>query len=167
VSRFSKPRPICEDDDTASFDSGEPSLDTYLRTRALANHLQGASRCFVTCRDGRVAGYYALASASVQRRDTPGKVRRNMPDPVPVILLSRLAVDQKDQGLGLGKHLLRDAIARCVQVADIIGVRAILVHALHDDARRFYTYFDFQPSPTDQLHLLLPIQDARALLDEG
>jgi hypothetical protein len=77
------------------------------------------------------------------------------------------AVDQKDQGLGLGKHLLRDAIARCVQVADIIGVRAMLVHALHDDARRFYTYFDFQPSPTDQLHLLLPIQDARSLPDEG
>jgi len=165
VSRFSKPRPIREDDDTADFDSGEPSLDAYLRTRALANHLQGASRCFVTCRDRRVAGYYALAAASVQRRDAPGKVRRNMPDPVPVILLSRLAVDQKDQGLGLGKHLLRDAIARCVQVADIIGVRAMLVHALHDDAPRFYAYFDFQHSPSDPLHLLLPIQDARALLE--
>jgi predicted N-acetyltransferase YhbS len=162
VSGFSKPRPIRGDDDIADFDSGEPSLDAYLRTRALSNHLQGASRCFVTCRDRRVAGYYALAAASVQRRDAPGKVRRNMPDPVPVILLSRLAVDEKYQGLGLGKHLLRDAIARCVQVADIIGVRAILVHALHD-ARRFYGYFDFQPSPTDRLHLLLPIQDARDL----
>jgi uncharacterized protein (DUF1778 family) len=75
-------------DDTADFDSGEPSLDAYSRTRALSNHLQGASRCFVTCRDRRVAGYYALAAASVQRRDAPGKVRRNMPDPVPVILLS-------------------------------------------------------------------------------
>jgi GNAT superfamily N-acetyltransferase len=75
-----------------------------------------------------------------------------------------LAVDQKDQGLGLGKHPLRDAIARCVQVADIIGVRAMLVHALHDDARRFYAYFDFRPSPTDPLHLLLPIQDASDLL---
>jgi GNAT superfamily N-acetyltransferase len=165
VSGFSKPRPIRGDDDTADFDSGEPNLDAYLRTRALSNHLQGASRCFVTCRDRRVAGYYALAAASVQRRDAPGKVRRNMPDPVPVILLSRLAVDEKHQGLGLGKHLLRDAIARCVQVADIVGVRAILVHALHDDARRFYTYFDFQPSPTDPLHLMLPIQDARALLE--
>ncbi len=88
-----------------------------------------------------------------------------MPDPVPVILLSRLAVDAKYQGLGLGKHLLRDAVARCVQVADIVRVRAILVHALHDDPRRFYTYFDFQPSPTDPLHLMVPIQDARALLE--
>lgn len=165
MSRFRKPRPIREDDDTADFDSGEPSLDAYLRTRALSDHLQGASRCYVTCRDRRVAGYYALAAASVQRRVAPGKVRRNMPDTVPVILLSRLAVDQKDQGLGLGKHLLRDAIARCVQVTDIIGVRALLVHALHDEEREFYAYFDFQPSPTDPLHLLLPIQDARALLD--
>jgi len=165
VSRYSRPRPIREDDDTATFDSGELSLDDYLRTRALANHPQGASRCFVTCRNGRVVGYYALASAGVQRSDAPGKVRRNMPDPVPVILLSRLAVDRKEQGLGLGKHLLRDAIARCVQVADIIGVRAMLVHALHDQARAFYTHFDFEPSPTDPLHLLLLVKDARALID--
>lgn len=164
MSGYHPPRPIREADDVAGFDSGEPSLDTYLRTRALTNHLQGASRCFVTCRNGRVVGYYALASAGVQRSDAPGRVRRNMPDPVPVILLSRLAVDRKHQGLGLGKHLLRDAIARCVEAADIVGVRAMLVHALHDDARAFYSHFDFEPSPTDPLHLLLLIQDARILL---
>lgn len=164
MSRYSRPRPIREDDDTATFYSGEPSLETYLRTRALSNHLQGASRCFVTCRNGRVVGYYALASAAIQHRDAPGKVRRNMLDPVPAILLSRLAVDRKEQGLGLGKHLLRDAIARCVQAADIIGVRAMLVHALYDDARTFYTHFDFELSPTDPLHLMLLIKDARALL---
>lgn len=162
---YSRPRPIREDDDTATFDSGEPSLDDYLRKRAHANHLQGASRCFVTCRHGRVVGYYALAAAGVQRRDAPGRVRRNMPDPVPVILLSRLAVDRKEQGHRLGKHLLRDAIARCVEAADIIGVRAMLVHALHDDARAFYTHFDAEPSPTDPLHLMLMIKDARALLN--
>jgi GNAT superfamily N-acetyltransferase len=162
---YSRPRPIREDDDTATFDSGEPSLDDYLRKRAYANHRQGASRCFVTCRRGQIVGYYALAATGVQRRDTPGKVRRNMPDPVPVILLSRLAVDRNEQGHGLGKHLLRDAIARCVEAADIIGVRAMLVHALHDDARAFYAHFDFEPSPTDALHLMLTIKDARALLN--
>ena len=164
MSGYTAPRPISEGDDVALFDSGEPSLDDYLRTRALANHVEGASRCFVTCRDGQVVGYYALAAASVERNAAPGRVRRNMPDPVPVILLSRLAIDRKDQGKGLGSQLLRDAIARCVRVADVIGVRAMLVHALHDQARAFYTHFDFEPSPTDPLHLLLLIKDARALV---
>lgn len=163
MSGYSLPRPIGENDDTNDFDSGEPSLDEYLRKRALANHVQGASRCFVTCRDGRVVGYYALTSASVQHRDVPGKVRRNMPDPVPVILLSRLAVHHEEQGSGLGKNLLRDAILRAVAASEIIGVRALLVHALHGDARAFYTHFDFEPSPTDPMHLLLPMKDARSI----
>lgn len=165
MSGYSAPRPISDGDDLARFDSGESSLGEYLRTRALANHIDGASRCFVTCRDGRVVGFYALASAGVEHRAVPGRVRRNMPDPVPVILLSRLAIDRKEQGKGLGSHLLRDAITRCVAVADVIGVRAILVHALHDQARTFYTHFDFTPSPTDPLHLLLLIKDARALIE--
>lgn len=88
-----------------------------------------------------------------------------MPDPVPVILLSRLAIDRKEQGKGLGKHLLRDAITRSVGAAEVIGVRALLVHALHEDARAFYMHFDFEPSPTDPLHLLLLIKDARALIN--
>jgi len=164
VSGYSSPRPISEGDDVATFDSGEPSLDDYLRTRALANHVEGASRCFVTCRDGRVVGFYALASAAVERGSAPGKVRKNMPNPIPVILVARLAIDRKEQGKGLGKHLLRDAIARCVQVADVIGVRAMLVHALHEEARAFYAHFEFEPSPTDPLHLLLLIKDARAIV---
>lgn len=164
MSGYSLPRPIAADDDTSGFGSGEPSLDEYLRKRALANHVQGASRCFVTCRASRVAGYYALASASVQHRDVAGKVRRNMPDPVPVILLSRLAVDRSEQGAGLGRNLLRDAILRSVAAAEIVGVRALLVHALNDTARAFYTHFDFDPSPTDPHHLLLLMRDARALV---
>ncbi len=152
---------MAEDDDTSRFDSGEPSLDEYLRKRALGNHVQGASRCFVTCGDGRVVGYYALASASVQHGGVTGKVRRNMPDPIPVILLSRLAVDRKEQGSGLGKNLLRDAILRSVDASEIIGVRTLLVHALNDTARAFYAHFDFEPSTTDPLHLLLLIKDAR------
>lgn len=164
MTRYCQPRPIHEDDDSSAFDSGEASLDEYLRDRAFPNHVQGASRCFVTCRDDRVVGYYALASASVQHRDLSGRYRRNMPDPVPVILLSRLAVDRKEQGSGLGKNLLRDAIARSVAAAELVGVRALLVHALHEQARAFYLRFDFEPSPTDPLHLLLLIKDARAAL---
>ncbi len=164
MTGYTSPRPIHEDDDTDGFDSGEPTLDDYLRKRALGNHVQGASRCFVTCRDRRVVGYYALASASIHHRDVTGKVRRNMPDPVPVILLSRLAVDRKEQGHGLGKHLLRNAILRSVEAAELIGIRALLVHALHDEARAFYGRFDFEPSPTDPLHVLLLIKDARALI---
>jgi predicted N-acetyltransferase YhbS len=162
VSGYSVPRPITETDDVAEFACGEPTLDVYLRTRALANHFGGAWRCFVTCLDGHVVGYYALASGAVSYSDCAGKFRRNMPDPIPVILLSRLAVDLKHQAGGLGASLLRDAIARAVQAAEQIGVRAILVHALHDEARDFYARYDFEPSPTDPLHLMLLIKDAKA-----
>jgi predicted N-acetyltransferase YhbS len=165
VSRYSAVRAITEDDDVTTFDSGEPTLDDYLRKRALANQIGGASRCFVTCREGRVVGYYALASSSVARATCPSKMRQNMPDPIPVILLGRLAVDRKDQNRGLGSQLLRDAITRCVAAGDSIGVRAILVHALHDEARSFYAHFEFEQSPTDELQLTLLMQDARALVD--
>ena len=161
MTGYSPPRPIRDTDDLANFHSGEPDLDAYLRKRALANHLEGASRC-LTCRAQRVVGFYALAAPAVERRSAPGKVRRNMPEPVPVILLSRLAVDLTEQGTGLGAHLLRDAITRSVAAADLIGVRAMLVHAVHDQARAFYSHFGFESSPTDPLHLLLLIKDARA-----
>lgn len=161
---YSLPRPISQSDEIANFDSGEPSLDEYLRKRALANHVRGASRCFVTCRERQVVGFYALASASVEHGSAPGRVRQNMPDQVPVILLSRLAGDRKEQGNGLGKRLLRDAIERCIGVAEQVAVRAILVHALHEDARAFYARYGFDPSPTDPLHLLLTMKDARAAL---
>lgn len=161
MSSYNVPRPISATDDLATFDSGEPTLDDYLRTRALANHVGGASRCFVTCQDGHVAGYYAIASGALSHSNSTGKFRRNMPDPIPVILLSRLAVDRKHQGRGLGESLLRDAITRAIQVAEQIGVRAILVHALHDQARSFYIRYNFEPSPTDPLHLMLLIKDAQ------
>jgi GNAT superfamily N-acetyltransferase len=164
---FSTPRPISGADDLSTFDSGEPSLDEYLHRRALANHFEGASRCFVACREGRVAGFYALASGAVDRMSAPGSIRRNMPEPIPVILLSRLAVDRKEQGHGLGSHLLRDAITRSIGVAEQVGVRAILVHALHEEAQRFYRHFEFESSPTDPLHLTLSMKDARALIGLG
>lgn len=165
MSGCSVPHPIGDEDDLADFDSGEPSLDDWLRRRALANHIAGASRCYVTCREGRVVGYYALSTGSVHRRDAGTRVARNMPEPIPVVLLARLAVDHRERGNRLGSHLLRDAIGRVVAAADIVGVRALLVHALHEDARSFYSHHGFEPSPTDPLHLLLAIKDARAALD--
>jgi GNAT superfamily N-acetyltransferase len=164
VSGYAAPRPISGEDNVADFDSGESSLDDWPRRRALANHAAGASRCYVTCSDGRVVGYYALATGSVQLHGAPRRVGHGMPDPVPVILLARLAVDRKEQGHGLGANLLRDAIARTVEAADIIGVRALLVHALNDRARDFYLHYEFEVSPTDELHLMLLMKDARAIV---
>ncbi len=164
MTGYSLPRPISDTDDVATFNSGEPTLDNYLRKRALGNHAAGGSRCFVSGRDGRVVGYYALAAASVAHIECASKVRRNMPDPVPVILLSRLAVDRKEQGNGLGADLLRSAITRTMQAAEHVGVRALLVHALHEEARGFYTHHGFGPSPTDELHLMLLIKDAKAII---
>ncbi|MBN7332405.1 GNAT family N-acetyltransferase [Mycobacteroides abscessus] len=164
MSEYSRPRAITERDDISGFESGAPSLDEYLHNRALANHVGDGSRCFVTCKDGRVMGYYSLSSTAVLRSDMPGRVRRNMPDPIPAILLARLAVDRKTQGMGLGGSLLRDAILRTVQVSEQVGVKILLVHALHEEARTFYERFDFEPSPTDPLHLFLLMKDARAIL---
>lgn len=164
MSGYSAPRPIAATDELSSFDSGEPSLDDWLRRRALGNQTAGASRCFVTCRDGRVVGYYALSTGAVQRLDASRRVGHGMPDPVPVALLGRFAIDVKEQGRGLGANLLRDAITRTVEAAEIIGIRALLVHALHDQARQFYLHFGFEPSPTNPLHLLLLMKDAKALV---
>ncbi|WP_239380225.1 MULTISPECIES: GNAT family N-acetyltransferase [unclassified Frankia] len=167
MSGYSAPRPIIASDDLSAFDSGELSLDDWLRRRALGNQAAGASRCFVTIRNGRVVGYYALATGAVQRLGSSRRVGQGMPDPVPVILLGRLAADAKEQGRGLGAHLLRDAITRIVSAAEIVGVRALLVHALHDQARQFYLHFGFEPSPTHPLRLFLLMKDARALTRES
>jgi len=164
VSGYSTPRPITSDDDLADFDSGEPSLDEWLRKRSITNQATGASRCFLTCSGGRAVGYYALATGSVQRREASTRVSQGMPEPIPVVLLGRLAVDRKEQGRRLGSHLLRDAIARSVAAAEIVGIRALLVHALHDRAREFYLHHDFDPSPTDPLHLMLLMKDARKIV---
>jgi predicted N-acetyltransferase YhbS len=159
-----RPRPITPEDVAEGFDCGEATLNDWLRRRSLANHASGASRCFVACRDGRIVGYYALSTGAVQRAEASTRAGHGMPDPVPVILLARLAVDVKEQGRHLGSHLLRDAIARTVAAAEIVGVRAVLVHALHEQAREFYQHLGFEPSPTHHLHLMLLMKDARAAI---
>lgn len=140
----------------SEFSCGEPVLDEWLKRRALANQASGASRTFVVrSGDGMVVGYYALAAGAVALADATGNVRRNMPDPIPVLVLGRLAVDYRAAGRHLGAALLKDAVARATAVAENAGVRALMVHALHEKARSFYLKFGFRPSPTDHLTLML------------
>jgi GNAT superfamily N-acetyltransferase len=146
--------------DVSTFDCREPVLNDWLRRRALQNQQSGASSTYVVLDKMRVAGYYSLAAGSVARETAPGRVRRKVPDPVPVVVLGRLAIDQDYQGQGLGRALLRDAILRILQAADIIGVRAILVHALSEEAKRFYEECGFTASPINPLTLMITLLEA-------
>jgi GNAT superfamily N-acetyltransferase len=130
-----------------AFNSGYATLDDWLKRHALLNQESGASRTYVIEADGRVVGYFALAAGSVIASEAPGKIRRNMPDPVPVMILGRLAIDKDWQGRGLGSDLLREAVMRTVQVAGIAGVRAIVVHAIDGSAAKFYERAGFVASP--------------------
>jgi GNAT superfamily N-acetyltransferase len=150
--------------DVSAFDSGVPDLDDWLKRRAPANEATGASRTYVVCAGGRVVGYYALATGSVTHVQAPGRVRRNMPDPVPVMILGRLAVDRAWQGRSLGRSLLRDAVLRTLQVAKIVGIRAILVHAISDQAKRFYERYGFVASSIDPLTLMITVAEAEKAL---
>jgi len=134
-------------------------LDDWLRRRALSNQQSGASRTFVVAdENGRVRGYYALAAGAISHQLASGGVKRNMPDPVPVMVLARLAVDRRAQGLHLGAALLRDAVLRAVAVSRNAGVRALLLHALHEKARQYYEHHGFQPSPTHPMTLMLRLR---------
>lgn len=153
---LSPPQALAEAHRLEEFNCGEPSLDDWLKRRALTNHRSGASRIFVVAdAEQRVFGYYALAAGAVSHQEATGSVRRNMPDPVPVMVLARLAVDRQAQGIKLGVSLLRDAVLRAQAVAENAGVRALVVHALHERARDFYAHHGFQPSPMHPLTLML------------
>ena len=160
------PERLRSDHDLSSFVSGVPILDEWLRRRALRNEDSGASRTYVVCVGGRVVGYYALATGAESLAAAPGRVRRNMPDPVPVMVLGRLAVDRTYRGRGIGRSLLRDAVLRTLQAAEIAGIRALLVDAISEEARRFYERHGFQPSPIDRMTLLLTLADATAALSD-
>ena len=139
-----------------AFSCGEAELDDWLKRRALANQISGASRTFVVTGPDRVVhGYYAMAAGAVSHQVATSNVRRNMPDPVPVIVLARLAVDERAQGHKLGPALLRDAIKRAIAVSGNAGVRAVLVHALHERAKSFYENYGFPASPAHPLTLML------------
>ena len=154
--RLAAPQPLEATHDVASFDCGEPSLNDWLKRRALANHLSGASRTFVVVDDQiLVVGYYALAAGAISHESAAGAVRRNMPDPIPVLVLGRLAGDQRAQGIHLGAALLRDAVQRASAVSQNAGVRAIVVHALNERARDFYQHYGFQGSPLHPMTMML------------
>lgn len=154
------PEHLTPQHDVEAFDSGVAALDDWLKRRALADEQAGASRTYVICAAGRVVGYYALATGAVAQAAATGRVRRNMPDPVPVMVLGRLAVDRAYQDGGLGAGLLRDAILRTLQAAGIGGIRAILVHAISEEAKRFYERHGFVESPIDPMTLMITIADA-------
>lgn len=146
----------------AGFNSGTPSLDDWLQRRALPNQLSGASRSYVLCDGQRVIGYYALASGGVATATAPGRFRRNMPDPIPVVVFARMAIDQLYQRQGLGRALFRDAALRVLAAADTIGIRGILMHAISAEATAFYMKLGFDPSPIDAMTLMITLADLRA-----
>ena len=146
---------------TDQFSCGVASLDAWLKRRALKNQIQGASRTYVACQGDRVVAYYAIASGAVTCNDATGRLRRNMPDPIPVVVLGRLGVDSSLHGQGLGRSLVRDAALRILQAADVIGIRGITVQALSDDARVFYEHMGFEPSPLDPNLLMMTLADLK------
>jgi GNAT superfamily N-acetyltransferase len=162
---LSAPEPLGEDHQTDSFDSGEPVLDDWLRRRARVNQASGASRTYVVCDGRRVVAYYALASGAIAHAVVPGKVRRNTPDPIPVVVLARLAVDRNYQGRGMGRALFRDAARRVLHAAGTIGIRGIVVHAISEKAREFYLALGFEPCPAEAMTLVVTLRDVQAALE--
>jgi GNAT superfamily N-acetyltransferase len=163
---FTPPAPITPVHDLAQFDCGELALNEWLRTRAVKNHAAGASRCFVLCTGPTVVAYYSLSAGAINHETAPKAMRRNMPDPMPVLLLGRLAVDSRYHNQGIGQALLRDAMLRAVGVASEAGVFAILVHALSGPARQFYLSRGFVESPLQPMTLLMTIETVRSILAE-
>jgi GNAT superfamily N-acetyltransferase len=166
--RVRPPERLSPAHDVSGFVNGKhPSLDDWLRDRALASEGLSA-RTYVICDAAaprRVVGYYAISTAMEQRAALPSaRLRRGMPDRVPLLLIGRLAIDREFQGMGLGTELLADALRRCLAAAKIAGVRGIVAHAIDDDAVGFYRRHGFLPSPLGERVMLLPIETARALL---
>jgi predicted N-acetyltransferase YhbS len=153
---------LTADHNISDFFSGETTLDTWLRSRALKNDSNGATRTFVLCAENthRVIGYYSLSTGSICREDAPGAIRRNMPEPIPVVIIARLAVDLEYQHQRWGGKLLREAILRVMLVSQSVGIRGVVVHALTDNAKAFYKRFGFIESPTQSHTLILSVKGA-------
>ena len=156
------PEPLSASHVLTGFDCGVTSLNQWLLRRASTNQISGASRTFVVCDDARVVGYYALASSAIAVASAPGRFRRNMPDPIPVVVLGRLAVATTHHGLGMGRALFQDAGLRVIQAVDAVGIRGMIVHALSEQARDFYLGLGLDESPLDPMILMTTITDLRA-----
>ncbi|MGD8165742.1 GNAT family N-acetyltransferase [Herbiconiux sp. P16] len=166
---FRSPRALSATDDCSAFTCGQDSLDNWLRLRALKNEATGASRTFVSvdAETGTVAGYYCLSASSLRLEDAPGGVRRNMPAPIPVILIGRLAVDARYKGHGLGASLLQHAVLKGVEASHIVGARAFIVDAIDDSAEAFYRRFGFTlMPPASQRAMYLLVKDAGATVQD-
>jgi predicted N-acetyltransferase YhbS len=148
--------------DLSAFDCGNPALTTWLRKFAWPNQQADSAKTYVAVRENRVVGYYALAAGSVHKHEIPERIGKGLANhPVGVVLLARLAVDVTQKGKGVGKALLFDALKRIEQAADVVGVRAVMVHAIDDQARRYYEHFNFDRSPVDPFQLMLLLKDIR------
>ena len=153
--------------DVDSFDCGKEPLNRFLKRFALASQKAESARTYVVCRESAVLGYYSLATGAVEHASTPIRISKGLAKhAVPVLLLARLAVDRTCQGRGLGKALVKDALLRTATAADIVGIRALLVHAKDEEARAWYEALEFEPSPTDPHHLFLLMKDLRKTLSE-
>ncbi len=162
---LNSPVPLEARHHVADFDCGVPALNTYLQKFALQNQRNQSARTYVATRGERVVGYYTLAAGSARREETPARVAKGLAaHPVPVILLARLAVDITEKGKGMGAGLLKDALLRATAAADIIGWRAVMVHAKDESAKAFYQRFSFEPSASDPFRLFLLMKDIRASL---
>jgi GNAT superfamily N-acetyltransferase len=161
---LSAPQPLTDRHQFADFDSGEPSLDEWLKRRAVRNQTSGASRTYVVCEGDTVVGYYCLAAGAIGHAEAPSPLKRNRPDPVPVLVLGRLAIHQRHQQSGIGTALLNDAIQRALQAAAIAGVTALLVHAISEQARRFYLSRGFIESPIKPMTLCLMLASVEQAL---
>ena len=164
MGEIKEPEPITVAHLKESFSCGVLVLDEWLKRSALKNEVSGASRTFVICQDRQVVGFYTLATGSIEHCDVPGKIRRNIPNPIPLIVLGRLAVDQQWQHAGMGRGLLKDALLRSLSVSKQAGIRALLVHTLSEDAKRFYTRNGFLEPPLDPMTLMIALQDAARCL---
>ena len=150
--------------DVSEFDCGVPELDLWLKRRALQNESCRASRTFVIAEGKRVVGYYALATGAVSQAVATGRVRRNMPEPIPVMVLARLAIDRGQQRSGLGSALLRDALLRTLAAAEVAGIRAVLLHAISEEAKRFYLHHGFAESPVEPMTMMVTLADIEKAL---
>jgi GNAT superfamily N-acetyltransferase len=169
VARFGDPQPLAAEHLLAGFDCGRESLNVWLERHARQAAASGSARTYVIVdqQQERVVGYHALTAAAIERTNATQRIVRGMPQyPIPVVLLARLAVDRTVVGSGLGAWLLRDAMLRTLAAAQTIGVRALLVHAIDDEARRFYRRHGLESSPTDPLHLMILIKDIAAAADD-
>ena len=148
--------------DLSQFDCGNTTLNIWLQKYAWTNQQADSAKTYVALAENRVAGYYALTTGSVHRHESPERIAKGLANhPIGIVLLARLAVDNAHQGKGLGKALLFDALTRIEEAADIVAVRAVMVHAIDEAARRFYEHFEFEPSPLDPFQLLLLLKDLR------